>query len=77
VSVSIEIFPPVRDGFYRQGSEDLLMLGKPHETSFPYECFTVKDRFGTNSKRLGLNPAPGIYRHLYRQFAPLAGDSYR
>lgn len=53
------------------------MLGKPHETSFPYECFTVKDRFGPNSKRLGLNPALGIYRHLYRQLALLAGDSYR
>lgn len=53
------------------------MPGKPHETSFPYECFTVKDRFGPNSKRQGLNPALGIYRHLYRQLVPLAGDSYR
>ncbi len=77
MSVSIEVFPPVRDGFYRQGSGDLLMPGKTHEKSFPYECFTVKDRFGPNSKRQGLNPALGIYRHLYRQLVPLAGDSYR
>ena len=26
-------------------------VSKPHETSFPYECFTVKDRFDPNSKR--------------------------
>ena len=53
------------------------MLGKPHETSFPEETFTIKDRFGLNSKREGLNPALGIYRHLYRQLALLAGDIYR
>jgi len=35
VSVCIEVFPPVHDGFYRQESGDLLMPGKPHETSFP------------------------------------------
>lgn len=34
------------------------MLGKPHETSFPEETFTVKDRFSLDSKREGLNPAP-------------------
>jgi len=33
VSVSIELFPPVRDGFYRQGLEDLLMPEKPHKHS--------------------------------------------
>jgi hypothetical protein len=37
VSVSIEVFPPVHDGFYRHGSGDLLMPGTPHETSFPEE----------------------------------------
>jgi hypothetical protein len=50
VSVSIEVFPPIRDGFYRQGSGDLLMLGKPHKTSFPEKTFTVKDGFGLNSE---------------------------
>ena len=35
VSVCIEVFPPVHDGFYRQESGDRLMPGKPHETSFP------------------------------------------
>ncbi|MEW3697672.1 hypothetical protein QOZ28_31585, partial [Pseudomonas aeruginosa] len=45
VSVSIEVFTPVHDGFYRQGSGDLLMPGKPHGASFPKERFTVKDRF--------------------------------
>jgi hypothetical protein len=77
VSVSIEVFPPVRDGFYRQGPGDLLMLGKPHETSFPEETFTVKDRFSLDSKREGLNPAPGSYRQFYRQPVLLAGDSHR
>jgi hypothetical protein len=77
VSVSIEVFPPVLDGFYRQGSGDLLMPGKPHETSFPEECFTVKDRFGLNSKREGLNPTSGSYRQFYRQPVLLAGDSHR
>ena len=32
------------------------MPGKPHKTSFPEEIFTVKGRFGLNSKREGLNP---------------------
>lgn len=53
------------------------MLGKPHKTSFPEETFTVKDRFGLNSKREGLNPAPGYYRQFYHQPVPLAGDSHR
>jgi len=35
--VSIGVFLLLRDGFYRQGSGDLPMLGKPHETSFPEE----------------------------------------
>jgi len=35
------------------------MLGKPHETSFPQEFFTVKDRFGLNSKQEGLDPTSG------------------
>ncbi|MFC6841894.1 hypothetical protein [Xanthomonas theicola] len=77
MSVSIEVFPPVRDGFYRQGPGDLSMPGKPHETSFPGERFTVKDRFGLNSKREGLNQTSGSYRQLYRQPVLLAGDSYR
>ena len=77
MSVSIEVFPPVRDGFYRQGSGDLLMPGKPHEISFPEETFTVKDRFGLNSEREGLNPASGSYRQFYRQPVLLAGDSHR
>jgi hypothetical protein len=37
----------------------LLMLGKLHEISFPQGAFTVKDRFGLNSKRESLNPAFG------------------
>ena len=53
------------------------MLGKPHETSFPEETFTVKDGFGLNSEREGLNPASGFYRHLYRQSVLLVGDSHR
>ncbi len=53
------------------------MLGKPHETSFPEESFTVKDRFGLDSKREGPNPASGSYRQFYRQPVPLAGDSHR
>ena len=28
------------------------MPGKPHETSFPEETFTVKDLFGLNSCRI-------------------------
>jgi len=77
VSVSIEVFPPVQDGFYRPGSGDLLMPGKPHDSSFPVEGFTVKDRFGLDSKREGLNPAFGSYRHRYRQSILLTGDSHR
>ncbi len=53
------------------------MPGKPHETSFPGECFTVKDRFGLNSKREGLNQTSGSYRQLYRQPVLLADDSHR
>ena len=53
------------------------MLGKPHETSFPQEIFTVKDRFGLNSKREGLDPTSGSYRQRYRQSVVLAGDSHR
>jgi hypothetical protein len=65
------------DGFYRQGPGDLLMLGKPHKTSFLEKTFTVKDGFGLNSERDGLNPASSSYRHFYRQPVPLAGDSHR
>lgn len=53
------------------------MPGKPHEISFPEKTFTVKDRFGLNSERKGLNPAFGSYRHFSRQPVPLAGDSHR
>lgn len=53
------------------------MPGKPHETSFPGGVFTVKDRFGLNSKREGLNQTSGSYRQLYRQSVLLAGDSHR
>ncbi len=53
------------------------MPGKPHKTSFPEECFTVKDRFGLNSKREGLDQTSGSYRQLYRQLISLAGDSHR
>lgn len=53
------------------------MPGKPHETSFPEETFTVKDRFGLNSKRDGLNPVLGSYRQFYRQPVSLVGDSHR
>lgn len=53
------------------------MPGKPHEISFPEESFTVKDRFGPDSKREGPNPTSGFYRHFYRQPVPLAGDSHR
>jgi len=53
------------------------MPGKPHETSFPEETFTVKDRFGLNSKREGLNPTSSSYRQFYRQHVLLAGDSHR
>lgn len=53
------------------------MPGKPHEISFPGRRFTVKDRFGLNSKREGLNPPPGSYRQFYRQPILLADDSHR
>jgi hypothetical protein len=53
------------------------MPGKPHETSFPEETFTVKDRFGLNSKREGLNQTSSSYRQFYRQPVLLAGDSHR
>ncbi len=53
------------------------MLGKPHEISFPQEVFTVKDRFGLNSKREGLDPTSGSYRQPYRQPVVLASDSHR
>ncbi|WP_230681289.1 hypothetical protein, partial [Paracidovorax cattleyae] len=72
-----EVFTPVRDGFYRQGLGDPLMLGKPHEISFPQEIFTVKDRFGLNSKRESLDPTSGSYRQRYRQPVVLASDSHR
>jgi len=77
VSVSIEVFLLFVTAFYRQGSEGLLMLGKPHEISFPQGAFTVKDRFGLDSKREGLNPVFASYRQLYRQLVLLAGDSHR
>lgn len=53
------------------------MLGKPHETSFPQEFFTVKDRFGLNSKQEGLDPTFGAYRQFCRRPVLLAGDSHR
>lgn len=53
------------------------MPGKPHEISFPEETFTVKDRFGLNSEREGLNPPPGSYRQFYRQHILLVDDSHR
>ena len=53
------------------------MPGKPHETSFREETFTVKNGFGLNSEREGLNPASDSYRHFHRQPDPLAGDSHR
>lgn len=53
------------------------MPGKPHEISFPEETFTVKDRFGLNSKREGLNQTFVSYRQLYRQPVLLAVDSHR
>ncbi|NRE31711.1 hypothetical protein E5U26_13705 [Burkholderia pseudomallei] len=77
MSVSIEVFLLFRDGFYRQGPGDLLMPGKPHKTSFPEETFTVKDGFGLDSERDGLNPALSSYRQFHRQPVLLAGDSHR
>jgi len=45
--------------------------------AIPEETFTVKDRFGLDSERDGLNPALGSYRQFHRQPVLLAGDSYR
>lgn len=53
------------------------MPGKPHKTSFPEETFTVKDRFGLNSERDGLNPALSSYRQFHRQPVLLADDRHR
>ncbi|MDA0576072.1 hypothetical protein [Burkholderia gladioli] len=53
------------------------MPGKSHKTSFPEATFTVKDGFGLDSERDGLNPALGSYRQFHRQPVLLAGDSYR
>ncbi len=53
------------------------MPGKPHGASFPNGRFTVKDRFGLDSKREGLNLAFSSYRHPYRQSVLLLGDSHR
>lgn len=53
------------------------MPGKPHGASFPKERFTVKDRFGLDSKWEGLNQASDSYRHPYRQSVLLLGDSHR
>lgn len=53
------------------------MLGRLHETSFTEETFTVKDRFGLNSRRKGLNPTSRSYHPFYRQPVLLAGDSCR
>ncbi|MDF3983368.1 hypothetical protein P3W24_13755 [Luteibacter sp. PPL201] len=75
--MSIEGVPPVHDGFYRQGPGDPLMLGTPHEISFPQAFFTDRDRFGLNSKQEGLDPTSGGYRQFCRRPVLLAGDSYR
>ncbi|EOZ4914666.1 TPA: hypothetical protein SL239_005807 [Pseudomonas aeruginosa] len=77
MSVSIEVFLLFLDGFYRQGPGDLLMPGKPHETSFPEQTFTVKDGLGLDSERDGLNPAFSSYRQFHRQPVLLACDSHR
>lgn len=53
------------------------MLGRLHETSFTEETFTLKDRFGLNSRLKGLNPTCSSYRPFYRQPVLLAGDSCR
>lgn len=53
------------------------MPGKPHKTSFPEETFTVKDGFGLDSERDGLNPALSSYRQFHRQPVLLVGDSHR
>ncbi|HEJ5651534.1 hypothetical protein [Pseudomonas sp. B14(2022)] len=77
MSVSIEVFLLFLDGFYRQGPGDLLMPGKPHETSFPEQTFTVKDGLGLDSERDGLNPALSSYRQFHRQPVLLASDSHQ
>lgn len=53
------------------------MPGKPHQASFTEETFTVKDGFGLDSERDGLNPALGSCRQLHRQPVLLADDSHR
>lgn len=53
------------------------MPGKPHETSFLEQTFTVKDGLGLDNERDGLNPALSSYRQFHRQPILLAGDSYR
>ncbi len=53
------------------------MPGKPHKTSFPEETFTVKDGFGLDSERDGLNPALSSYRQFHRQPVLLTGESHR
>lgn len=53
------------------------MPGKPHGTCFPEERFTVKDRFGPDSKREGLNPTSGSYCHRYRQPVLLPSERHR
>ncbi|MFW6853352.1 hypothetical protein ACODYM_18850 [Burkholderia gladioli] len=55
--MSIVIFSCFSTAFYRQGSGDLLMPGKPRKTSFPEKIFTVKDGKSLNSERECLNPA--------------------
>jgi hypothetical protein len=77
-AMSPKAFAAVSRRFSRcfSNAGDLLMLGKPHETRFPEETFTVKDGFGPNSEREGLNPASGSYRDFHRQPVLLAGDSH-
>lgn len=53
------------------------MAGKPHKTGFPGETFIVKDEFGLDCERDGLNPALGSYRQFNRQPVQLAGDSHQ
>lgn len=53
------------------------MPGKPHETSFLEQTFTVKDGLGLDNERDGLNPALSSYRQFHRQPILLAGDSHR
>lgn len=42
VSVSIEVFPPVHDGFCCQGSEGLSMLEKPQKLSLSWSVLPSK-----------------------------------